>query len=234
MHDVLRGVQFGDYHSYEDWGLLLVQKTIGAPEPKTETVDVPGMDGVLDLTESLGLVRYSNRELKFRFKVIDRGRFHSVYTLVATYLHGKKRQIIIDDDPNYFYVGRCVMGDLQPGKIQAYIDVTVDAEPYKYETDAIVPTGNWQWNPFSFRDGITYNTEYTISGTQEITLANRGMRVSPTFTLSAPMTISFEGVTYSLPAGETTVYDILLDRGGNVLTVTGDGTLTAWYRGGAL
>lgn len=233
MHDVLRGVQFSDYHSYEDWGLLLVEKTISAPEPKTKIVDVPGMDGVLDLTEALGAVRYGNRELKFRFKVIDRERFYNAYTTVATYLHGRKRNIIIDDDPGFYYVGRCTMGDLKPGKIQSYFDVEVDAEPYKYETDDAMAQGRWLWDTFNFRTGIAQDTQYTVSGTQTITLINRGMAVNPTFTASASMSVRYKGTTYSIPNGTTTNYNILLDAGENTLTVTGTGTLTISYRGGA-
>lgn len=233
MHDVLRGVQFSDYHSYEDWGLLLVEKTISPPEPKTEIVDVPGMDGVLDLTEALGAVRYGNRELKFQFKVIDRERFYDAYTTVATYLHGRKRNIIIDDDPGFYYVGRCTMGDLKPGKIQSYFDVEVDAEPYKYETDDAMANGRWLWDTFNFRTGIAQDTQYTVSGTQTITLINRGMAVNPTFTASASMSVRYKGTTYSIPNGTTTNYNILLDAGENTLTVTGTGTLTISYRGGA-
>ena len=233
MHEVLRGVQFGDYHSYDDWGLLLVEKTISPPEPKTEIVDVPGMDGVLDLTEALGAVRYGNRDLSFRFKVIDRGKFYNSYTVMANYVHGKKRKVIIDDDPSFYYVGRCTMGDLEPGKLQSYFDVNVDADPYKYETDDAMATGRWLWNPFNFRTGIAQDTAYTVSGTQTITIINRGMTVSPTFTASASMSVKFKGKTYSIPKGTTTNYDILLDAGENTLTVTGTGTLTISYRGGA-
>ena len=49
----MKGVRFGDYHSYNDFSLILTSKTIGTPTPKTETIDIPGGDGVLDLTEFL-------------------------------------------------------------------------------------------------------------------------------------------------------------------------------------
>ena len=109
----------------------------------------------------------------------------------------------------------------------------MDAEPYKYETDDAMAQGRWLWDTFNFRTGIAQDTEYTVSGTQTITLINRGMVVNPTFTASASMTVRFKGGTYTIPSGTTTNYNILLDAGENTLTVTGTGTLKITYRGGA-
>lgn len=46
------GVTFGNYHSYKAWGLKLKEIKIGLPEVKTSYVEVPGMNGSLDLTEA--------------------------------------------------------------------------------------------------------------------------------------------------------------------------------------
>lgn len=42
----MKGVRFGDYHSFDNLSLILAQKTIGAPSAKVETIDIPGADGV--------------------------------------------------------------------------------------------------------------------------------------------------------------------------------------------
>lgn len=36
------GIKFGEYHSYEEWGLKLSKITIGLPDPKTVLIDIPG------------------------------------------------------------------------------------------------------------------------------------------------------------------------------------------------
>ena len=59
----MKGIKFGNYHSYEAFQLILASKTIGTPSPKTETIDIPGGDGVLDLTEYFGEPKYGNRKL---------------------------------------------------------------------------------------------------------------------------------------------------------------------------
>lgn len=62
----MKGIKFGTYHTYDDFNMILSEKRIGSPSPKIETIDVPGGDGVLDLTEYFGDVKYGNRNLSFK------------------------------------------------------------------------------------------------------------------------------------------------------------------------
>lgn len=48
------GVTFGTNHSYKAWGLKLKEIKIGLPEVKTSYVEVPGMNGSLDLAKTYG------------------------------------------------------------------------------------------------------------------------------------------------------------------------------------
>ena len=71
--------------------VLLDGYTLSPPEPKTTTVEIPGRDGVLDLTESLiGDVTYNNRSMTFTFLIVDLEQFEVVKTQVhgsGVYLH---------------------------------------------------------------------------------------------------------------------------------------------------
>ena len=58
--------EFGEIHT-SSYGLVLSKKTIEAPSPKLETVDIPGADGKLDMTEYFGDVKYNNRKIKLEF-----------------------------------------------------------------------------------------------------------------------------------------------------------------------
>ena len=78
-----------------------------------------------------------------------------------------------------------------------------------------------------------YN-EVDVSGSATVNLLNRRKVVSPTFTCSAAMTVTFNGTTYSLPKGKTTVYDIRLQEGDNMITLKGTGTVKIEYKGGSL
>ena len=49
----MRGVKIGEKHTYVDWNLILTSTNIGFPDPKTETIDIPGADGELNFSENL-------------------------------------------------------------------------------------------------------------------------------------------------------------------------------------
>ena len=128
------GITFDGKHSYDDFGLWLSERpNLASPVAKTNTVEVPGMDGVLDLTEAnAGEVKFRNRNLVFTFaamvKVADQEEFKAV---IRNALHGKKIQkIVLDEDPDWYYTGRASVEfeDILPWKLRCI--VTVDANPY--------------------------------------------------------------------------------------------------------
>lgn len=140
----MRGVTFGNIHSYDDLGLFMSDRpTIQLPEAKLFTVDIPGGDGYADLTESLvGEVKYENRELEFNFMIpADIDEQAEVYTKVYNAIHGKKLKIVLDEDPEYYYVGRC---SIKPKTKDAVMEFTIkaDCEPYKYELGTRTYTAN--------------------------------------------------------------------------------------------
>ena len=49
----MKGITFGNHHSYDEWGLVLKGKEIQAPEPKVQKIEIEGGDGFLDLTDFL-------------------------------------------------------------------------------------------------------------------------------------------------------------------------------------
>lgn len=57
----MKGVKFGSLHSFYEWGLILSEKEIKAPQPKTKAVDVEWADGEIDYTEAFCDVKYQNR-----------------------------------------------------------------------------------------------------------------------------------------------------------------------------
>lgn len=128
------GVTFDGLHSYTDFGLWISkQPNLGSPKPKLNLVDVPGMDGYLDMTEAnSGEVKYSNRPISFVFsaKVNDADRPEFEERINAA-LHGKNiQQIIIDNDPLWYYTGRAtvVFSEVKAWKLKC--TVSVDAYPY--------------------------------------------------------------------------------------------------------
>lgn len=227
-------VTFGTKNSYTDFGLILTSKEIGLPEPKTEIVEIAGANGVIDLTEALtDDIKYNQRQLEFTFTVIDHiNGWSGILSEVTNYLHGKKLRIQLDWDKNYYYEGRCKVNQFKSDKRLATIVVEADVDPYKLEVNS--SSTPWIWDTFSFIDGIIYLNIVDVNGSNTVNLLNRRKIVSPTFTTSASMTVTFEGITYNLPKGTTTVLDIRLQEGNNYVTFRGNGTVTIDYKGGSL
>lgn len=132
------GVTFGTNHSYKVWGLKLKEIKIGLPEVKTSYVEVPGMNGSLDLTEAtFGGVTYGMRMLEFSFDARNCSYtdWASLVTAIATALHGQKLQITLDTDPDYRYTGRCELNTEKTNEVLAQVVITCYCNPYKTKAD---------------------------------------------------------------------------------------------------
>lgn len=132
----MRGVTFGNKHSYWDWGLMLKSPPkISSPEPKTHYVDIPGTHGAMDLTEALtGKVQYHNRKIEFEFidAMADREDWSAIYSDILSELHGQMKEISLDDDPTHYYKGRVTVGDPERVNEKAVtLKMTAEVEPFK-------------------------------------------------------------------------------------------------------
>lgn len=230
----MQTVTFGTKNSYDDFGLILTYKDIGFPEPKLEEVNVIGADGVIDLSEVLNDdIKYKTRKLQFTFTVLKGNKYWaSTVADVANYLHGKKLRIQMDFDPAYYYTGRCKINSFKTSKRLCTITIDAECEPYRLDIN-----GNgekWLWDTFSFQNGFIRVNAVTVNGSLQVNLQNQRKIVSPTFTCSTAMTVTFDGVTYNLPKGKTQVLGIRLQYGTNYVTFKGNGTVKIEYQRGAL
>ena len=213
----MNGIHFGTYHSWDDFSLILQPNwEIEAAQPKIEQLDIPGGDGVLDFTEAFGGIKYKNRKLTFPFKAfVPRSLFWTLFSTIQNTINGQYMKIVIDSDPDLYYMGRITVDKWKADQNIGSITVECNCEPYKYK----------QYK--------TIRTEIiTTSGT--IIYVNSRMPVIPKFTLSAAAVIAYNGTQYALNAGETTTGEIVFREGNNVLTVTGDTTITVEYQEGSL
>lgn len=210
----MEGVTFGTVHSYRDLRLLLAKKEIGSPPVKKTEVDIPGADGKLDMTEFFGEPKFDNVIHKFNFVTMeDKATFPLQFAVIKNTIHGKKVRIILDDDPTFFYLGRCHVSSFTNEKGAGAVSVECDCEPYKYKlTETVVTTA--------------------VNGTETVTLTNARKRAVPTITTTAVMTILFGGGAWTNGAGTFTIPELELVEGENNVTVTGTGSITfTWQEG---
>lgn len=237
----MKGVMFGDKHSFRDWGLILKSRPeISSPEPKYVYVDIPEADGQIDLTESLtGNVAYNNRTVKCEFNVIDaRNRWDNIYSEILDYLHGQKMKFIKDEDSSYYYIGRFQVDEWKSDKRTSTIIISGNVEPYKLEMFSSLE--NWEWDSFNFETGVIREwSGLIVDGTLLIEVVGSRKPVVPTFTVKSDdgsgIDVKWKGTTYSLSDGTSKVANITFHgTTKETLTITGNGTITIDYRGGRL
>ena len=207
-------IKFGTYKSYDNLNLICTKKTIGSPAVKTAIVEIEGGDGVLDYTEYFGDVKYNNRQLNFEFEsIVPQSQFPELYSAILDALHGKKVQIVLDEDPDFYYVGRLEVSDF--ANERGIGSIKIDCEPYKYKKNKTV-------------------VSQAVSGSTTITLPNLRKRVVPTITSDATMTFVFGKKTIQHSAGTFIIPTLELVEGTNTVTVTGTGNVTFTYQEGRL
>lgn len=217
------------YHTYDDFGLILESTELTYPEAKRETIDVPGRDGVIDLTGRLaGEVRFYNRTLTLNLvDLADRKHYSAYASLLASFLYGKELKIILDKDKSYYYRGRIVIGSFEPfGKTDSSgITVECDVEPFKYAIESTAE--RWKWDPFNFYTGVITNyADIRVNGQATITIDAGDKSLSPTFICSTSMVLQLRGDTFPLTSGRNYNNEIILKPGKNTLTFIGNGTVT--------
>ena len=208
----MKGVRFGNYHSYDDFKLILSQKTIGTPSPKTETIDIPGGDGVLDLTDFFGEVKYNNRELSFEFStVVPQAQFMNLFSEVQNALHGQKMQIVLDDDADWYYVGRIAVSEWKADRNIGKLTIDCDCEPYKTKRAETV-------------------VAVEVSGETTVILPNSNKTVVPTIDITGEISLTYGTNFYTLSAGKYDLPAVRLAKGENTILLSGAGTAVFSYK----
>lgn len=227
-------IQFGNKNTYRDYRLLIQSLTISTAEPKEELVEVPGMDGNLDFSESLtGDTVYQNRTINISLAKRKNKNCLSEYSQIQNDLNGRTMKIILSDDPNFFYYGKVRVKDYDKYAILHAIDIECNVKPYKY--DLYSSDEDWLWDPFSFIDGIINETkDLNVDGKLEIKITGRRKRVIPKITCENELQLIFNEQTYNLPSGTSYSPDIEICEGENILKFVGNGKVTIEYRGGSL
>ena len=180
--------------------VLLDGYTLTPPSLKTYTVDIPGGNGKIDLTESLfGDVTYNNRSMEFYFVIIDVDNFEEIKTEITNFLHGKSSDFQITMDPGYTYHGRFNVSETKANAfnhgIVGQIKITIDGEPFKYR-DTQIRSAN----------AVGGNTYYFESGRE---------RVCPTLEVDGFLRIIYDHKQIDLQQGTWKINDILFKEGTN-------------------
>lgn len=212
----MRGVKFGDYHTYEDWKLILNAKNISPPSPKIVKVQVDGRDGDINLSRTLtGEMKYENREASFTFLVTEGSQEEreELINSIVNLLHGNELKIIEPDDLDHYLIGEIVVTKTTNDKAYGTIEISADLEPYRYSISEV-------------------NRTITASETKvDVVLNNTGRKtVTPTLTVDGVVNLEFGSSSASLETGTYKLSNLNLRSGATVVTISGTGFVVFTYR----
>lgn len=229
------------YHTLRDWGLAIGNNNyIGSPEVEKNYIEVPGMDGMLDMTEAVtGRPIFKSREIKINFGGIrERQSWDSVISDIRNKIHGQKIKITFDNTPDYYWLGRAEVIDFDRSRELGTFTLSIPyADPYKYDINSSAE--EWEWDPFNFETGvIRYIGNTTINGSVTINVPAGKMLTAPVFyvtKMTSQLMVSLDGKTYTLNKGRNRFPSLqVCGDEDKDLVFSGVGEVLIDYRGGSL
>lgn len=216
-----KGTKFGTLHSNVDLHLIQQKIIVGPAVPRTSYVQVPGMDGSLDLTEALGAVNYADRELAWTFALYPGDDWAERRRKVSNAINGIACQITPDDETGWYYDGRVSVDACASDKLLRTITVKAVCRPWRYK---IAPT-------------IVTRTDLGAAYKQ-LSLPNERRPVIPSITVAQDTTLLWDGESIAVSAGENLIIPaIRLSAGNNILkakVASGTGSITVTYQEASL
>lgn len=231
------GVTFDDrIHTERDWGLRLLSIYIPMPDPKTQILDIPGGDGSIDLTEINGRPAYNDRDgVELVFDLMDGGyeSWFLKYSQFAAEVHGKKVKMVLDDDPDHYYMVRLKLDGKKSNPVYGQITFSGTAEPFKY--DLVATNEPWLWDTFNFETGVIREIEEVeiTAENNTVTIIGAGIDTPPVFVVSQAdnLKLTYGGRTYTLKVGRNRFPAVRVGKEDVTLTFSGTGKFEVEYRG---
>lgn len=160
-------ITIGEYNTYDTWHLIPMERPAISPPPKkTNTVDIPGANGKLDLSNALTeYPLYDNRtgSIEFLIEPDHEETWQELYSDVMNKLSfcdaSYEGQIPaqMEEDPNWKYVGLWTVNTFKSGK--NYSTITLDYDLYPYKKRLYDSVSDWLWDSMNFEKGFIHNRE---------------------------------------------------------------------------
>lgn len=204
------------FNTWYDWRLILTSKSITPPEPKTNYVEIDGMNGSLDLSESLtGEITFTDRVITATFWTDNGTRKEREKLLkdIRIALHGRKIKIIEPDDPEHYFLGRLKI--TSENNIIPFAEFSIECicEPWRYAINDTVR-----------------EVEATENVTSVVINNNGAKTLYPVISVKGNVMITFNNVNTTLSDGDYKISDIKLRHGFNIIEVSGAGSVTFIYK----
>lgn len=161
-------------NTFKDWHIVpLGRPTISPPTQKLQTIDIPGANGIMDLSNSLTKYPvFNTRTGSMKFAILnDVTDWLTAYTKILRFLQGVNVRMILEDDPLYFFEGRVYLDNFDSKSDGTWSEITLSYELQPYRRSIYDSTDeDWLWDPFNFETDVIQSSifsalEVTATGT---------------------------------------------------------------------
>lgn len=198
----------GQKASFDDFGASVATRKIFAPPKKEIKETVPFSNVTYDFSAINGEVFWGERELQYSCEIIastpeDLERKKTAFS--AWVMNVVSEYLIDPFDPDYHYVATYKEIDYADEESVEKTTATVKFTAYPYKIAN---------RPKVYDFKIPANSEITAT-----VLNDSSHKIAPTITTDAGITLRLDGVSYSVPAGETKDDAFKIGAGVNTLTI---------------
>ncbi len=227
----VNGIIKNNKHSFDDFGLWIVNKEIGIPNKKRITTSIPYMNGKYDFSNLYGESVFEERTLKYVFEMVeDTKELLNIKKIIAiNWLSSDGKEYIYDDTlPGFKFYAECIKTTFSENGTIGKLTVEFTAYPFKISK---YNEGNIPWDDFNFELDYLQETKFNVSGSKAINIINSGSkRISPTIICSSNFDIVKNDITYKFNSGTTKDWRFTLDKGDNNLILKGTGNIEFIFR----
>lgn len=142
----MQGITFGDKHTFDDWGLCLVEAPfVDAADPNLNLLEIDGGNGYINLTEVMtGEPTYQSRKKTWKFKTdAQRDDWTDIMRDIAKSVHGQYLEIRLDEQPNGYYEGVCYVDSHTVKDKVLYLNISATLQPFWYENEYTTFNETW-------------------------------------------------------------------------------------------
>lgn len=225
------GIHLNEIDFYSEYKIYVKERFIGNPDKNKILERVPFSNETLDFSSLYGTQTFQDRPLKYVLSLSEKSHTRQGVHLLEMQLTnalmaGTRGKLIDEMFPGYYFEAEVQTGP-NFERFLSFGELTVDFIAYPFKK-SILPEGNDYWDPFNFELDISQTTEFTVTGTQQVTLWNVGIsQLYPTIRASAPMQITTDsGNVFIVQPGESKSYDLMLLPGENSLYISGTGSIS--------
>lgn len=153
-------------NTLKDWYIVPIGRpVINPPTQKRQTIDIPGANGILDVSNSLTHYPvFNNRQGQLQFAKLNDvpgNDWQTVYTKMMKFLQGNEVKFLLEEDTKFYYEGQVWVDTWDSRNDGTWSEVTLGYDVQPYRRSIYSSVDNWLWDPFNFELDVVQDTVFT-------------------------------------------------------------------------